>query len=85
MSRAAYDARLAASARCAAALALAPFHAALIGLEGRSVFVGVTFIDGTPATYASEVDHEALNDRPERVIGDQVQAALRGWIGPPAV
>jgi hypothetical protein len=65
--------------RAAAALAAAPFHASLIGLDGRSVFVGVAFVDGVAVSYANEVDHEALNDNPERTIRREIEAAVRGW------
>lgn len=67
------------TSRAAAALAAAPFHASLIGLDGRSVFVGVAFVAGEAVSYAAEVDHEALNDHPERVIRREIDAALKTW------
>jgi hypothetical protein len=73
------DPEAAMTARAAAALAAAPFHASLIGLDGRSVFVGVAFVGGVAVSYAAEVDQEALDDHPERVIRREIQAAVREW------
>jgi hypothetical protein len=53
----------------------------LVGTDGQSVFVGATRVGDLSASYAAHVEREALNDRLERVIRDQVRAAVAHWPG----